>query len=196
MPGDFSSLAYPLVAALLTQSEIQIDNLNFDDPQGDKKVISLLQKMGAPIEVDEARDALYVKKGCKLQRMVLDINDCIDATPILAVAGCFAEGKTELRGAAIARQKESNRISCIVQELKKMGADIEEHPDGLTVSRSSLKGAEVHSFSDHRMALSLAVAGLAAEGETLIKDSGCAEKSYPHFCEQMQKLGGHITLLK
>lgn len=193
VPADFSSLSYPLAAAILTGSELQIDNLDFSDLQGDKKVISYFQKMGASIEIEETKKKLIVKKNAKLFGISIDINDCIDALPLLAVVGCFAEGKTEIAGAAIARQKESDRISCIVQELKKMGALIEETPDGLIVYRSSLKGAEVNSCSDHRIALSLAIAALATSGETIIHGTACAEKSFPNFCEHMKQVGACIT---
>jgi 3-phosphoshikimate 1-carboxyvinyltransferase len=192
VPVDFSSLSYPLLGAILTGSEVKFENLDFSDPQGDKKVIEHLQKMGAEIEVDHVNKSLYVKKGAALQGISVDVNDCIDATPLLAVAGCFAEGKTELKGAGIARKKECDRIGCIVQELKKMGAKIEEHPEGLTIYRSPLKGAEVLSHADHRIALSLAIAGLKAKGETVIRGVDCAIKSYPLFCEQLQRSGGDL----
>ena len=194
VPGDFSSVAYPLVAALLTGSELCLENLDFKDLQGDKRVITYLQEMGAPIEIDEANHRVHVKKCKGLRGTTLDLNECIDALPILAVVGCFAEGKTELRGAAIARKKESDRIQCIAQELNKMGACIEEHPDGLTISRASLKGAEVHSCFDHRIALSLAIAGLASMGTTIIKETACVDKSYPNFCAHMQSLGASVIL--
>jgi 3-phosphoshikimate 1-carboxyvinyltransferase len=194
VPVDFSSLTYPLAAAVLTDSEIHVENLDFDDPQGDKKVIGYLQEMGATIELDPVKGMLQVRKCRGLQGISLDANDCIDAVPLLAVLGCFAEGKTEIRGVSIARKKESDRISCIAQELRKMGASIEEHPDGLTLYRSSLKGAEVQSFQDHRMALSLAIAALAAKGKTHIKDVACADKSFPSFCQQMRSIGAQISI--
>lgn len=192
--ADFSSLSYPLVAAILTGSKIRFDNLDFNDPQGDKKILSHLQNMGAEIAIDGK--ALLVNRCSSLKGITIDVNDCIDAIPLLAVVGCFAEGKTELKGAAIARKKECDRLSCIVQELRKMGAHIEEHPDGLTVYRSSLKGAELNSHEDHRIALSLAIGALASKGETLINNTSCTSKSYPHFLKQMQTLGAHIISKK
>ena len=120
------------------------------------------------------------------------MNNCIDALPILAVAGCFAEGETELVGGAIARKKECDRISALATELKKMGAILEERSDGLLIRRSSLKGSAVHSYHDHRMALSLAVAGLASSGETVVENIACISKTFPHFQSQMQSLGADI----
>lgn len=191
VPSDFSSLSYPLLAALIAGTDVVFENIDFTDPQGDKQILSFFQQMGGKIEVDETEKTLWVKKSV-LHGVTLDVNSCIDATPLLAVAGCFAEGKTTLTGAAIARHKESDRIGCIVQELKKMGAEIEEHSDGLTVRKSSLRGAEVFCHTDHRLALSLAIAGLMAQGETLIRETDCARKSYPCFCETMQRLGADI----
>jgi 3-phosphoshikimate 1-carboxyvinyltransferase len=192
VPSDFSSLSYPLAAAVLTDSEITIKNLDFSDPQGDKQLISHLISMGAQIEIDEDDGSLTVRGGRELRGIEIDVNACIDALPLLAVIGCFAEGKTEIKGAAIARRKESDRISCIARELKKMGALFEEHADGLTLYRSCLKGAAVDSCEDHRIALSLTVAGFAAEGKTLIRNIQCVDKSFPFFYQTMQKLGAEI----
>jgi len=190
VPGDFSSLAFPLVAALLTNSEVRFENLDFNDPQGDKRLISILQQMGAKIEIEA--HALHVKQGSVLQGTKIDVNNCIDALPILAVVGCFAEGETEIVGGTIARKKECDRIQAISTELKKMGAQIEERSDGLFIRRSCLKGSAVHSYHDHRMALSLAVAGFAATGETAIESIDCVAKTFPNFQAQMQALGAHI----
>ncbi len=190
VPGDLSSVAFPLAAAILTDSEVVLKNLDLNDPQGDKRLITLLQQMGAHIDVDE--QSVHARPGGMLSGIQVDINDCVDALPILAVMGAFAEGETVITGAAIARKKECDRISGIVTQLKKMDAQIEERPDGLVVRRSSLKGAHVESYEDHRMALALAVAGLAAEGETQVSHVECVSKTFPDFQRQMQSLGAEI----
>ncbi|MCC5832635.1 MAG: 3-phosphoshikimate 1-carboxyvinyltransferase [Chlamydiales bacterium] len=190
VPADFSSLAFPLAAALLTDSEVHFEDLDFRDPQGDKILIEILRKMGGRIEIEEG--AVRVKKGNVLQGKKIDVNSCIDALPILAVVGCFAEGETELVGAAIARKKECDRIAAISTELKKMGAAIEQREDGLLIRRSPLHGCAVRSYNDHRIALSLAVAGLSARGETVINDVACVAKTYPEFRSQMNLLGADI----
>ena len=191
VPGDFSSAAFPLAAALLTNSEVTLQNLDFRDPQGDKQLISYLQQMGAHIEVTE--NALHIKKGSALHGAKLDLNTCIDTLPILAVIACFAEGETVLSGAKIARRKECDRIAAITKELKKMGAHIEEHPDGVTIKHSPLKGGIVESYNDHRMALALSVAGLAAREKTHVHSVECVDKTFPHFQAHMQALGAHIV---
>lgn len=192
IPGDFSSAAFPVIAALITNSEITLKNIDMDDIQGDKELIFLLQKMGAEIDIDHNKRCLHVKKGPRLQGQVIDVNHCIDALPILAVLGCFVEGETRLINAAIARNKESDRIACISKELKKMGATISPTPDGLIIHPSALNGAQVDSHNDHRIALSLIVAGFAAQGKTIVHDIDCIKKSYPSFVDDMKKVGAQI----
>jgi len=192
VPGDLSSAAYPLAAALATGSECILRNVDFSDAQGDKELIFQLQKMGARIEIDSDTKTLWLKKGSKLQGAKIDVNGFIDSITILAVLGCFAEGETEIVGARIARSKESDRISAIVAELKKMGACIEEREDGIVVQHSVLKGASLESYSDHRMAMALAVAGLAARGESYLAGSECVLKSYPPFFQHLRQMGAKI----
>ena len=192
VPGDFSSAAFPLAAALLTHSEITLFPIDMDDPQGDKAIIPLLQEMGARIEIDARAKTLTVKKSPPLRGRKIDVNDFIDALPILAVIACFCEGETELLGGAIAREKESDRIHCIAEELKKMGADIEERPAGLLIRTSKLRGAPLKTSCDHRLVLSLSVAAMAAEGESAIDGVEAAAKSYPTFLEDFRALGANI----
>lgn len=194
VPGDFSSAAFPIAAALITRSPLTLYNLDMNDCQGDKEVLSVFSKMGASIEYDAAAESLKVKQGGLLKGIEIDINDFIDAITIIAVVGCFAEGETRITNAAVAKQKECDRIACIVSELKKMGASIESTETGLIVRKSHLKGATVNSYGDHRMVMSLAVAALAAEGETCIRDVTCVSKTYPQFFEDFKKLGADIEV--
>ena len=106
----------------------------------------------------------------------------IDEIPVIAVAACFAEGTTVIKDAQELKVKESNRIKTVVNELKKFGADIEETDDGMIIKgKCSLKGAVCDSHNDHRIAMSMAVAGIMAEGSTTIKDSQCVDISFPTF---------------
>ena len=191
VPGDYSSAAFPLAAALITGSDLYLDNLDRKDPQGDRRVLEVLRKMGASIEEKDRGVRIY--GGSHLQGQTIDVNDFIDAVTILAVVGCFADGETVLKNGAVAKTKECDRIASIVGELKKMGADIEQTEDGLRVRKSKLKGCEVDSHGDHRMALSLAVAALGAEGETSVKNSGCIDKTYSTFIGDLQQLGVRIS---
>lgn len=195
VPGDFSSAAFPIAAALITQSEITIKNIDMNDSQGDKELISVFQKMGANIEIDEKNKAMYVKKGRSLKGIKVDINNFIDAITILAVVACFAEGETHIYNGAVAKQKECNRIHCIAAELRKMGADITETEDGLYIRKSALKAARAHSYHDHRMAMSLAVAALGAEGETIVSSVECVSKTFSTFMHDFNTLGAEIKVM-
>lgn len=195
VPGDFSSAAFPLIAALITQSELTLHHLDFDDPQGDKAILSILEKMGASLEIDSEKKCIRVKKSKRLQALSIDVNDCIDALPILAVAACFAQGETHLRGAGIARKKESDRLSSITQELRKMGAAIIETQEGLIIQGTTLHAAEVNSHNDHRIAMALAVAGMGIPGTTIVRDVQCVAKSYPDFLTDFKKIGAHMEVL-
>ncbi len=193
VPGDFSSAAFPIAAALLTRSELTLSPVDMDDPQGDKAIIPLFERMGARFETDSMQKTLTIKQGGSLKGTRIDCNDFIDALPILAVIGCFAEGQTELVNAAIARNKESDRIHCTAQELKKMGADIEERSDGLLIRPSKLKGGTLQTHRDHRLVLALSVAALAASsGDSTIEGVSAAEKTYPEFLKTFTSIGANI----
>ncbi|MBS4162846.1 3-phosphoshikimate 1-carboxyvinyltransferase [Candidatus Protochlamydia amoebophila] len=193
IPGDLSAAAFPVAAAILTQSKITLYNVDMSDVQGDKQVIHVLQEMGADIQIDQASHTLTVLPGALLKGTTIDVNPFIDAVPILAVLACFAKGETHLINAAIARQKESNRLRCIAIELKKMGAQIMETDDGLLIRNSTLKGASVESYDDHRLAMALIVAGLASEGITEVKGIDCIKKSFPNFIQDLKKLGARFS---
>ncbi len=194
VPGDFSSAAFPIVASVITGSEITVDPIDMNDIQGDKAIIPALESMGAEFILDGNK--LRVQKGSSLKGVRLDVNDFIDALPILAVVGCFASEETEIINAAIARRKESDRIRCIAAELTKMGADIEERPDGLIIRPSDLHGAsDLEAHHDHRIAMALAVAALRARGESTIHGVECVSKSYPNFFEHMVRLGAQMEVL-
>jgi 3-phosphoshikimate 1-carboxyvinyltransferase len=192
VPGDWSSAAFPLAAALVTGSEITLRNMDIRDPQGDKAVLDIFRRMGADIAVDEAARTVAVRRCAGLHGIEVDVNAAIDALPVLAAVACFADSPTTITGAAIARRKESDRIAAISAELGKMGANISEFGDGLTVCPAKLHGAETESRHDHRIAMSLAVAGLACGG-TVVHDAACAAKSFPGFASAMQGLGANIN---
>jgi 3-phosphoshikimate 1-carboxyvinyltransferase len=194
VPGDFSTAAFGIAAALITHSELTLENIDMSNVQGDKEIIPVLEKMGAKFTL--GNQTLTIHKNSHLKGMKIDINDFIDALPILAVIGCFAEGTTEIMGAAIATEKESDRIACIALELKKMGAEVEEIPDGLIVHSSSLHGATLETHWDHRLAMALSVAALAAKRESAISGIECVAKTYPNFYEDFRSIGAKLDLVK
>lgn len=192
VPGDLSSAAFPVAAALVTQSDLTIKNVNLKDPQGDKEILAVFKNMGAHIETDEQQNQVHVKKGKSLAGVTVDINNFIDGLPILAVVACFADGETHIKNGSIAKQKECNRIACISSELKKMGGDLIETEDGLIIKKSSLQGAAVHSHQDHRLAMSLSVAGLGSIGETTVSPVECIKKTFATFKTDFNRLGALI----
>ena len=189
IPADFSSATFALCAAAITQSEILIRGLDFDDHQGDKKIFDILKKMG--MKITHQKEGVLVS-GKVLKGMDIDMNDTPDALPAVAVAGCFASGTTRLLNVEQARLKECDRISAITKELKKMGAKIKELKDGLVIEQSELHGAKVHGYHDHRMVMALAVAGLAAEGETIIDTAESISVTYPGFIDDFSALGAKL----
>ncbi|MDN3506438.1 MAG: 3-phosphoshikimate 1-carboxyvinyltransferase [Simkaniaceae bacterium] len=191
VPGDFSTAAFPIAAALITGSHLEITGLDPDDVQGDKELITILQSMGAQIRWEEKR---LIVEPSKLKGLFIDVNTCIDALPILAVIGCFADGVTTLYNGKIAREKESDRISAICTELKKMGAHIQEEPDGLVIQTSTLNGADLESYRDHRIALSLAVAALGATSPSKLSGAECIQKTYPNFAKDFSSIGALLEL--
>lgn len=189
--GDFSAAFYPIAAALITNSSVTVENLDFTEKQPDKQFILLAQKMGAKFSVQN--NSLTVHKDSKLKGCIIDMSTCIDALSILAVLGCFASGRTVLKNALIARSKECDRISCITKELRKMGAKITETLDSLVIEQSYLQGTSVQSYQDHRMVFSLTCAALGAKGETNIEGTSCIQKTNPWFFEKMKGLGGFVS---
>lgn len=194
VPGDFSSILFPVVAALITQSDITIDNIDMNDSQGDKKVIAQLQEMGADISLCEKK--LLIKAGRQLHGCEIDVNDFIDALPILSVLACYVTGTTVLKNAGIARQKESDRLAVITSELQKMGADIVEREDMLIIQGKKLVGGDVQTYDDHRIAMSLAVAAFGAKEKTIVDNVHCVKKSYHNFYQDMRSLGCAIEVIE
>ncbi len=194
VPGDFSSCAFPLAAACVTQSSVVLSNLDFTDVQGDKLLIATLQAGGADIVISQAAHQLQVRGTGSVALGVTDVNQMIDALPILAVLACFAPSETRLINAGSARHKECDRLAVITRELRKMGADIDELTDGLIIRPAKLMAAHLTSHADHRIAMALTVAALAVEGESVIHQVDCVEKSYPHFARTMQTLGARLEV--
>ena len=193
IPADWSSAAFPICAAAITESNVIIKGVDINDVQGDKAIIEYLKDMGADIRVEENEIRI---KGRKLQGKELDINATPDALPILSVMGCLAEGETKLVNVAQARVKETDRIKVMADELKKMGALIDELPDGLIIKKSSLKGTRLRGHHDHRVVMALSIAAMTAEEETLIDTAEAVSVTYPNYVQTMRKLGAKITLIE
>ncbi len=174
---------------MLCAAEITPTGLVLDDVQGDKRVVACLQEMGADIRFENG--GIRVRQG-NLRGIEIDMADIPDALPAMAVAGCFAKGKTVLRNVANARLKETDRISVMAAELGRLGARVEELPDGMIIHESSLMGCPVRGYGDHRVVMSLSVAGLAIPGRTEVDTAEAAEVTVPNFLQLIQRLGGKM----
>lgn len=194
IPADFSTAAFPLLGSAVTGGVLDIRNLDFKDQQGDKAVFEFFRQMGMAIET-KGNSTLVSRPGI-LQGRDFDLNATPDALPAMAVAGTYCQGTTRLLNVPQARIKETDRIACMRLELAKMGAEIMELPDGLVIEGGSLRGAVVDGHGDHRIVMALAIAGMGAEGETIITGAEAAAVTYPGFIRDFKKIGAKIEVLK
>jgi 3-phosphoshikimate 1-carboxyvinyltransferase len=198
IPNDLSAAAFFLVAGLLLpKTNLVLPQVGLNPTRA--ALLDFLLPQGAQIKVldvesqqGELRGNLHVRGGVRLKGGVIDgalTAQLIDELPVLAVLGTQSEDGLRLRDAAELRVKESDRLAAIAENLRRLGAQVEEYPDGLDLPGGQrLRGAAVSSFGDHRIAMALAVAGLVAEGETTIEDADCADISFPGFFEVLAAL--------
>ncbi|WP_456416940.1 3-phosphoshikimate 1-carboxyvinyltransferase [Methanocaldococcus sp.] len=191
--GDYSSSSYLIAAGVLINSDLTIENLFSDSKQGDKAIINIVKEMGADIKVK--KDKVIINGEYNLEGIDIDVKDIPDLVPTIAVLGCFAEGKTEIFNGEHVRLKECDRLRACAIELRKMGADIKEKPDGLIIRGvKKLKGAKLNTYNDHRLVMAFTVAGLKAEGETIIDNEESVKISFPNFFEVMKSIGANIEV--
>lgn len=197
VPGDISAAAYWLVAgAIHRRATLKVTNCGVNPTR--TGILDILRAMGAELKViprepaggEPVADIVAESSLLRATEISGDmVVRAIDEIPVLAVTACLADGDTVIRGAGELRVKETDRIAHTVRELTKMGARIEELPDGMVVHGvGRLRGAEVDSHGDHRLAMSLAVAGLVADGETVVKGAEAASISYPAFWNDLEKI--------
>lgn len=199
IPRDFSAAAFFLVAStLVPDSEIRLPGVGLNPSRS--ALLDVLRAMGANIQVENERVyggepiADLVVRSSTLHGVQVAgtiIPNLIDEIPVLAVAATCAHGRTEIRDAAELRVKETDRIAAMAENLQALGARVEVFDDGLAIEgRCRLRGTTVRSFDDHRIAMAMGVAGLVAEGETLIEGAECARISFPGFWEVLDRLAG------
>jgi 3-phosphoshikimate 1-carboxyvinyltransferase len=197
VPADISSAAFFIVAALINpNSDVLIKNVGINPHR--TGILEILKQMGGDIEILNERELNGEPVGDILTRSsTLNsteikgdiIPKAIDELPVIAAAGCFAEGETIIKDARELRVKETDRIRAMTTELRKLGAEVEELDDGMIIKgKGMLKGAKCSSWGDHRIAMALAVAGTRAQGITEIEDAECVSVSFPGFFDVMKKL--------
>jgi 3-phosphoshikimate 1-carboxyvinyltransferase len=197
VPGDISSAAFWLVAAAAKPGcRLTIEGLGLNPTR--TGVIKVLERMGARIRTHNENTGTgepcgFVEvEGAQLQGTLIEgaeIPNVIDEIPVLAIAAALAQGTTVIKDAAELRVKESDRLAVVAHHLQAMGADVSENPDGLVIRGGRpLHSAQLESHGDHRIAMAFAIAGLFAEGETVITGTECVETSYPGFVDQLGEL--------
>ncbi|MDY3759562.1 MAG: 3-phosphoshikimate 1-carboxyvinyltransferase [Treponema sp.] len=217
IPSDWEAVAFPLIAALITDSEITIDDVDSSGTQGDDAIVDVLKSIGADIQWDKTKNNLTVRGGKKSadkigrlstdnlpgKELHVNLSGYPDAICAVAVAACFTEGTTYIEDISVCRKKETDRIEVLKKELTKLGADVEDGPDFMIIHGHSplnsdgtknpdfrLHGAEVESCLDHRVAMSLACLGLGLDdgNEVIVKDAECCSVSFPGFFDVMNNI--------
>jgi len=193
VPGDFSSMSYLLAAGALAAEDGLLVTSAFPSAQGDSAIVDVLDEMGAALDWDRENGEIEVSKSA-LSGVEVGVEDTPDLLPTIATLGAAADGVTHITDAEHVRYKETDRVSAMAEELTKMGAEVEERRDELVVygEDSDLTGATVDGRADHRIIMSLAVAGLVADGETTVTGAEHVDVSFPNFFDVLDSLGASV----
>jgi len=181
---DASAASYFFGAAAITGGRVTVEGLGKNSLQGDVAFCECLRQMGCQVEYGMDR----ITVSGRVQRGIdVDMNAISDTVPTLAAVALVAEGPTRIRGVAHMRHKETDRIAALAIELRKLGAGVQELPDGLVIQPGPLHGAEIETYNDHRMAMSMALVGLVVPG-VVIRNPACTVKTYPGFFDDLAKI--------
>jgi len=195
VPGDFSSISYLLAAGVLAadpDDELVVEGAK-PSAQGDAAIVDILERMGADVEWHRADGRLTVRRSA-LSGVAVGVADTPDLLPTIAVLGAAADGTTRITDCEHVRYKETDRVSAMAEELTRMGATVEEEQDELVVhgGETDLRGATVDGRADHRIVMSLAVAGLVADGKTRVQGAEHVDVSFPGFFDALYDLGADV----
>ena len=188
--GDASNASYFWAAAAVTAGRVTVDNVPVPSLQGDAMLVPLLARMGC--DINQAGNGITVTGAGRLDGITVDMGNMPDVVPTLAVVAAFAEGLTEITNIGHLRIKECDRLHAVVTELTRMGAAVEEFADRMIIHGEggrNLHGAEIETYNDHRMAMSMAVAGLKVPGLRILEEQ-CVAKSFPDFWQRFAQLQG------
>jgi 3-phosphoshikimate 1-carboxyvinyltransferase len=184
---DASNASYFFALAAVTGGEVRVDGLGVNSLQGDLDFVDVLEEMGATIEVQDTYTSVRGPEGGRLRGGDFDFGEISDTAQTLAAIAPFADGPVTIRGVAHNRIKETDRISAVVTELRKLGQDVDEFEDGFTVHPRPVTPAEIETYDDHRMAMSFAVTGTRAPGVTIL-DPSCVAKTFPSYFDRLADL--------
>lgn len=183
---DASAAAYPFAAAAIAGGVVRVPGVPADSLQSDFRLLDILERMGCTVSREGDTVAVRGPEG-PLRAVDVDMNDLPDAVLALAVVALFAEGTTRIRNVANLRIKETDRLAALETELRKLGARARAGPDWLEIEPGPLRGAEIDTYDDHRMAMSFALAGLRIPG-VVIRDPGCVAKTWPSYFDALARL--------
>ncbi|GKZ12456.1 3-phosphoshikimate 1-carboxyvinyltransferase [Haladaptatus sp. T7] len=195
VPGDFSSISYLLAAGAVAADDderVRIEGA-YPSAQGDTFIVDVLDRMGADVEWNRNDGVLTVRQS-SLSGVTVDVGDTPDLLPTIAALGAIADGETRIENCEHVRYKETDRVAVMAKELSNLGASVEEEDDALTIygDESNLVGSVVDGHGDHRIVMALAVAGLAADGTTMVADAEHVDVSFPDFFDVLYDLGAGV----
>lgn len=191
IPSDFSSAAMMLAAGALA-GDVTVEGLNFELPQADAKIVDILHDMGAYVKMNKAKGTVRVEAPERLEGDTFNLQNTPDLLPVVSILALKAKKKVTIKGVAHARVKETDRIANIVMELKKVGAEVEEFEDGLSIRVSGkLKNASLNAYNDHRLFMAFCIASLLTD-KCVIDGLESVDVSYPTFVDDLRKLGADI----
>jgi 3-phosphoshikimate 1-carboxyvinyltransferase len=184
---DASSASYPMAAVAIVGGSITIKDFALSSLQGDAKFLGVLENMGCQVEV-RGDDIVVTRDSSRmLKGITVDMRDMSDLVPTLAVVASFASTPTTISGVGFIRKKESDRIGDLANEMRKLGVRVDEHDDGLVIHPSEHHGGVVETHHDHRLAMSLALIGLAVE-DVVISQPDVVSKSWPEYWSMLDSL--------
>ena len=187
--GDWSSASYLLALGALS-GEIEVENLNLESLQGDKIMLDFLRHMGASVRTNRS---LVTVSQSRLKAVKVDLSDCIDLLPTMAVLAAAANGTSQFVGIERARLKESDRVAAMREGLERMGVAVVEERNKLSITGSKLRGSTINAKNDHRIAMAFSVLGSVAEG-TVIEGAESISKTYPEFWGTLKSVGGKVGI--
>lgn len=192
IPGDFSTAALLISAAILTDGELVIKNLDFSMPQGDMEIINIVKEMGGNIKTDNNKGMAKIIGSAKLEGGSFDLHKTPDLFPVIAILALKSRNKTVISGISHARYKETDRVSNISSQLTKFGAQIKEDYDTVVITPpTEIRNASINSFDDHRLFMAFTIAGLSTD-KTIINGADSVDVSFPNFINELRSIGAQI----
>lgn len=193
VPSDFSTAALILAAGVLTSEKLKVKGLNFNLPQGDSQIVDIISSMGCKIKAEKQRGEVIVQGAERLEGGEFNLGDTPDLLPVVSILALKSTSPVRIAGVAHARVKETDRVANIAKELAKLGAKVEEFPDGLLVNAPKrLKNASLEAYGDHRLFMAFAIAAMMTE-RSVVAGAESVDVSYPNFVQDMKSLGARLS---